>query len=364
MDRSDCLVLLTVAPEHFSVMSDAEPNDPLKPALPYVAGAHFNIKQHVPPEPHARIPGAEIVHKHIRNPLKQYGTPSRCCLARPPQSTEPHQSHTTFRLIIADQLVTRVGRGAQLVTCQIGTDKAIRVAKIYDPLYYDWTDGHDCVQRADDDYAREATAYEFLFEKGQNGVFTPLYLGAWTFETPLLDGSLRQVRMILIDHIPFPSMLSLLEDGKAKDLSASFRMKILARLMESYTWLAFYGVFHNDLEPRNILVDPDITRDQPRAVLVDLGVAKLKGIHWFPHRGADHKERPSSPGSGFARSWKSFHDWVPEEFRPARRRIAWIEQQWGNSDVFEPPDETELKWRKQAIEREDAQRANLRKQIE
>lgn len=337
-----------------STMSDAEPKDLLKPALPYVAGAHFNIKQHVPPEPYVRVPGADIVRRRMSNCLQQYGTPSRCCLARPPQSTDPHPIQTTFRLTIVDQLVTRDGRGAQLVTCQIETHKAIRVAKIYDPLYYDWFDGDDCIVDAGDDYAREATAYDILTEEGQNGVFTPLYLGAWTFNTPLLDGSLRQVRMILMDYIPIPSMLSLIHSGKVTKIPEDTRMQALARAMESYSWLLYHGVSHGDFEPRNVLVDPDATEGQPRVVLLDLGRAKMRGIDWFPSQSEETQRRPWCPSFVFARSWGSFQDWVPEEIRPSRNRIAWFEQQWGGSDIYEPPDEIELESRERGIENEDA----------
>lgn len=340
-------------------MSDAYLNDPLKPVLPYVGGAHFNIKQHVPPEPYARRPGAEIVNRRMSNCLQQYGTPSRCCLARPPQSTEPHPDQTTIRLNIVDQLVTRDGRGAQLVTCQIGTHKAVRVAKIYDPLYYDWSDGDDCIIDAGDDYAREATAYDILTEQGQNGVFTPLYLGAWTFNTPLLDGSPRQVRMILMDYIPIPSMLSLIHSGKVNMMSEGLRMQILAKAMESYSWLLHHGVTHGDFEPRNVLVDPDVTNPQPRTVLIDLGRAKMRGIDWFLSSSDDAQERPWCPSFVFARSWSSFQDWVPEEMRPSRKRIAWFEQQWGGSDIYEPPDEIELESREQGIEDEEAELTNV-----
>lgn len=340
--------------------SGHELTDSLKPALPYVAGAQFDIRQHVPPRPAGPRYLDQSRHEKLarREPrpdyLQLYGTPSRCCLARPPPSTEPLPNQQSYRLVVVEQLATRDGRGSQIVTCQVGVNKAVLVAKIYDPLYYDWLDGYDGVEMAGEDYSREATAYDILTEEGHNGEFAPRYFGAWTFDTPLLDGSLRPVRMILMDYVPFPSMLTLIVSGKFKEIPEDTRMQVLAKTMESQSWLMFYGVGQGDLSPRNVLVDPDETRrEQPRPVLIDFGRAKLRGIDWFSSRHDGPQERPKFPATSFGRSWGDFHEWVPKRMRSSKRRTEWFEQQWGCSTVFEPPDPRKLKLWQEQVDCED-----------
>lgn len=336
-----------------------ELQDPLKPVLPYTAGARLDIQPHVPPEPAVRantgIPAC--VENSPHSLQQQYGAPSRICLARSPPITQPHPDPTSLPLTVIDQLVARDGRGPQLVKCRVGRYKGVLVAKIYDPLYYNWRDAFDGVADASRDYSREVTAYGVLAGEGRNGELTPRYFGAWTFDTPLLDGSLRQVRMILVDYIPLPNVLSLILSGRVQEISPDARMQILATVLEHCSRLLFYGVCQNDLAPRNILVDPEWEGDQPRLFIIDFGRARLRDINYFSSSLIVDKERPDFPGTGFAWSWRDFYEWVPEKLRSSKRRIEWFQQQWGNSETFEPPDARELSWWNQAIDSEDREQS-------
>lgn len=62
----------------------------------------------------------------------------------------------------------------------------------------------DVVSRADEDYSREAAAYEYLEETGHTGSFAPTYHGLWTFDLPTISRNktqTRPVRLILIGYL-------------------------------------------------------------------------------------------------------------------------------------------------------------------
>ncbi|KAK3935382.1 hypothetical protein QBC46DRAFT_397646 [Diplogelasinospora grovesii] len=229
--------------------------DNLKPALPYTAGALLKVQQHIPPPPYGssgyRRP---FPRTHMRD-YQRYGTPSLCCLANPPTETPPHPYPKMWTLIIDDQIACSDGRGAQVVTCHFEGREAIQlVAKIFDPLYYNWNGDFDITYVADEEYACEAAAFQRLRDikdadrMGYPGVqealegSIPTYHQSWTWETRLLDGQCRDVRLILMSYIPYPSMKSIIESGKARTIPAETRMRLLARALEIYCWLRYFGV--------------------------------------------------------------------------------------------------------------------------
>lgn len=53
------------------------------------------------------------------------------------------------------------------------------VAKIFNPLYYDFRGGFDVPFFADQHYSCEAAAYQKLCEAKVDGAFSPKYHGTW-----------------------------------------------------------------------------------------------------------------------------------------------------------------------------------------
>lgn len=327
---------------HFA--SDA---DNLKPPLPYVAGCRLDIKRHTPPEP---IGGGYKRPQRRRHPeykeLQEYKTASSLCLACPPLETPPHPDGTVHHMAITGQIACGDSRGPQLVTCRLDSDSKtkLRVAKIFDPLYYDY-EHRDCdvTYLADRHYAAESASYQKLRDAGVEGKFTPRYNGSWTFETPLLDGRRRAVRMVLMDQVSCPSMLSLIENGVAAGIPPDRRMRALAQALEAHRWLEFYGVQHADFMPRNIMVNigRDTRQSPVQVTIIDFGDAYVRDLpnsKWVtvPEY---RKARPASPMNLFRfYRWNAFKSWVPEQLHSRRALVEWLRGQWGGSTVFEPPE--------------------------
>lgn len=93
-------------------------------------------------------------------------------------ATAPPTRGEIHTLEIVGGIARADGRGAQLVTCYKDGDRhTLLVAKIYVPLYYafcgDMSGPTDVTFWADNDYAREAAAYERL-QPAPHG-FVPLF---------------------------------------------------------------------------------------------------------------------------------------------------------------------------------------------
>lgn len=102
--------------------------------------------------------------------------------------------------------------------------------------------------------------------------------------------------MILMEYIPFRSMVSLVRDGNADAIPQDRRMQMLAQAMEKKSWLRFYGAVHGDFAPRNVLVDTDSTSRQLKVVLIDFGRAIVRDVpngYWFSS--SIPNQRPDSP---------------------------------------------------------------------
>lgn len=321
--------------------------DDLKPPLPYTSGTVLQIKQHIPPPPFG--PGYETPFR--RSPLRdfreRYSTPSRLCLANPPPETPPHPYQNIYSLKIVDQIACSDKRGAQVVSCYfVGHQADLLVAKIFDPLYYDWWD-YEPTYLADYHYSREAAAFLRLRyvkdadKMGYPGVAEalegsiPAYRGCWTFETALLDNQRRDVRMILMNHFPLPSIQSIADRGEAKIIAAELRMQLFAKALELHCWLMYFGVDQRDFWPRNILVG----LEQRQVVLLDFShsaVRDLPNSRWVT-RDEDPPNRPKSPIELFGASLgSSMGDWIPDELQTRKAQKAWFKKMWGKSEVFAP----------------------------
>lgn len=319
--------------------SPEEP-DPLKPPLPYTAGAHFTIRRHSPPSPFGGY-GYTRPHRRRGVSIRTYPHASSLCLAFPPPPTPPHPDQSSRCLTIVDSIASYDSRGSQLISCYLdeegdSTQKhQLRVAKIYDPLYYDYC--HDVTYLADQHYSYEAAAYNKICEMKIDGAFTPYYYGTLTFKTSLLDGHMREVRMILIEHVPHPSMQSLIDRGLAASMPAHRRMQALTKAVEAYHWFEFWGVRQTDFMPRNVMVSEE--GEPVEVFIVDFSHARVRDLPnstwvWNPATAA---ERPALPLVAFVQNWGYFEEWVPAEMHSREARLAWRQSQWGGSTIFEPP---------------------------
>lgn len=204
--------------------------------------------------------------------------------------------------------------------------------KIFDPLYYKWR-GSDITYLADQQYSCEAAAFSRLRlvkdadKMGFPGVTKalegsiPTYHGCWTWETALLDGRRRDVRMILIGYVPFPSIQSIDDRGEAENIAAKLRMQLFARALKLHCWLVFFGVDQHDFWPRNITVSVD----QKRVVLLNFShsiVRDLPNSKWIsPDRYSE--SRPKSPIEVFRASFGlSMGDWIPDNLQAKEAQKA------------------------------------------
>jgi hypothetical protein len=234
-----------------------------------------------------------------------------------------------------------------VVTCYfVGHQADLLVAKIYDPLYYDWWN-YEPTFLADFHYSREAAAFLRLRhvkdadKMGYPGVTEalqgsiPVYRGCWTWETALLDNRRRHVRMVLMNHFPFPSIQSIADRGDAKKIAPELRMQLFARALELHSWLMYFGVDQRDFWPRNILVN----LEQRQVVLLDFSNAAVRDLpnsRWVS-RDEDPPSRPKSPIELFGASFGlCMGDWIPDDLQNKKAQKAWFKKMWAKSEVFAP----------------------------
>ncbi|KAK1236891.1 hypothetical protein MKX08_007839 [Trichoderma sp. CBMAI-0020] len=311
--------------------------DNLKPDLPYVAGAKLKIHEFRPHLPFGISFQDETSRTYHWNPMEKWETASEFCIQNPPLEGQPMANPRTRTIIIDSKLACGHGRGSQLVKCRFEDANTPLVAKIYDPLYYPWPSMLDPTHEADEHFTTEATVYMTLQDMHKNNSFgyprvrdhlkgsIPQYYGSYTWETQLLDRRRRDVRLILMEYIPFPSIWAILKKKRAESIPAKTRMQLLERVFEV-----------NDFAARNIIVDPD----QGRVVLVDFGIAKIRDLYnseWFTYPGKPLPALPESPIENWGCEWgDEIESWVPKEYRTVRARYDWFMNVWGNSREFRP----------------------------
>lgn len=235
-----------------------------KPPNPYTVGETFKIYRHTPPPPFGENYPREFCPEADIGPYQV--TQLQWCRLKPPQPGKTSKRHPRY-MTITGMLRSGDNCGAQLV---IVTGN--RVAKIYDPLYYESihppNGRFDVVQLADADYSREAAAYEKMSQFEPCRRIVPSYHGSWTFDVYQLrnDGLIviRPIRMILLGHVSDGVRLSKL---RVEDFSQSQRSAISIRAIDAVATLLHHGVSHHDIHPSNILYRPD----SHSIVLIDFG---------------------------------------------------------------------------------------------
>jgi serine/threonine protein kinase len=219
----------------------------------------------------------------------EYTSQEEYCLSRHPIAGTSCND-TALHITITAHLRTGTERGAQIVV--VNNDK---VAKIYDPLYCRWTSEwgyngqkEDVVRAADQDYYREAVAYEELRGTDAEGNVTASYFGSWTMEVDGEHGQ-RRVALILIEYIQGRCML----DMDPTLLSEKQRKDAIARVLEADALLHYHGVDQADLHLRNILFafqDPKIllaevefSLEKVRVVIIDFNVSEVYRLEGRKH---------------------------------------------------------------------------------
>lgn len=285
-------------------------------------------------------------------------------LAYPPLETTSAAKPEVADLTITKPLAIGGARGAQVVVCSIAKkaasgkeDAFTAVAKIFDPLYYPFSDDLvgqpvDDASRADGDYSREAAAYEHLRKKGLTGSFAPEYYGSWTFTLSIRDHTggvqQRQIRLILIEHLNGYSMRSLFtrnSSGPDAEVDAfhygeDFRLDVLATLLDGEVRQVHSGLSQGDLAPRNIVIVPHSGNElnpqqgpRPRVVLVDYALALV----WAQTKYSKVMGESASavlPQNPMERYWTAsfihLAGWVPEAWHSnLRLRQEWLVSRFG-----------------------------------
>lgn len=340
--------------------------DPYKPPLPYRPGFRLAIRRHVPIPPFGRY----YTYKYELPPLSEYERIERYymplsqrVLMYRPASSPPHPDSTVSGLEIIDQIACRDGRGAQLVRCRLDSDpERILVAKIFDAFYYHGGRGtpNNTVPMTDNDYSREAAAYEVLHDANVDGRIVPRYYGSWTFDLPVPEKlqllgypdtkepfePTRPVRMVLYEWIDGISMIELVKDeSKVKSIPPEVRLEILAKGMEIVCTVEHLGVKHNDWAPRNVILSPGpaagfpasesgwTISSLPAVYLIDFNIADLTRSEHYQRDRFRPKSLPVSPRHRFFHSYMSeFYSWVPTEYRNYKAINGWLDLRWDKED--------------------------------
>ncbi|KAH6855563.1 hypothetical protein B0I37DRAFT_350723 [Chaetomium sp. MPI-CAGE-AT-0009] len=342
-------------------------DDREKPPCPYAVGIRFGVTVHNPPPPFG---GGSYRHNPEPRPWEQYHkivnfTQTRYCVkdlqpdepsgpATPPTASVNSPAPTTLvsaprRSLVIDSLIRSGDQvGAQVVTCHWEDDghKTKYVAKIYDPLYYNFEEPDhpgiptDVVWNAARDYSIEAAAYQQLqaYEKSWAAT-TPLdesksirgcypaFFGSFSTTLKLAcDGKLytRIVPLIITEYFP-SSMDSQIviktrnnPNGWRKlrvvELPGTERSRIhtFARAASSFMRLTMAGVGQGDFAPRNIFLVGRPDSAQWRVVIGDFNIAKI-----FPLMTPKRNPPATMDPISFCEdaSWEDrFRDWLPQWF--------------------------------------------------
>jgi hypothetical protein len=299
--------------------------DPDKPPIPYVLGAQFTVRRHVPPPPFGRP--YPTPHPEPPENLQKL-TQLEHCLANPPRKGS--MCDEVFTFVITKELVVKDGRGAQLV---IANDTL--VAKIYDPLYYPPIDDYtglrtNVVHDADFHYSREAAAYDELSTIFRGEVI-PEYHGSWTCDVLTKTSSgptvTRPVRLILVELINGICMQHLNPNQLIQDQ----RSNIMVKAIEARLEISFHGVRQRDFAPRNVIVQGDLMGDDFRVVIIDFNLSVVQRLAGEPRM----KDLYSKPISPIKWHWGYMNDfvatgWVPSDYQ------NWLITHFSGLDKFTP----------------------------
>ena len=254
--------------------------------------------------------------------------------------------------------------GPHLVPCYLDSDESCHyVAKIYDGVDYPLSGpgprGYDCMCQADQDYSREAAAYQNM-PLDLQGSTVPRYFGSWTFSVETgVRGLRRCVRLILLEHLDGECMLDMISRAKGlpqiplpAELFELFdtlpinyrllppepeRLDVLASIIEAEITLFHAGIAHRNIAPQNVL----ISRSMNRVIFIDFNRSRVYKCYESGRRFLKSWGPNPVPISPIERYWKSprftdeFGGWVPQSWLTHNDRVwNWLCTHWGPSTKF------------------------------
>lgn len=362
----------------WNTQSWSPPEDPDKPSFPYIPGLTLELDRHIPRPPQF----VENLRKTLqplpflpRDYLRSVPQ-SKVVIDNPPLETDPPTLPETARLVVTAPIVAGALRGAQVLSCTIhpqadSGDTQLKpfqaVAKIYDPLYYNFEielggEPQDVVHWANHHYSNESAAYEQLLKAGHTGLSAPLYYGSWTFRLPIISNGkscTRSVRLILIEQLNGKTF----RDTRIRNnpniqmgldsfhYPEEYRLEILAQAMDGFVRQLRSGVNQFDFAGRNVVLVSDSNSSAtsggltlPRVVLIDYNNATVDV--------ASPKQCPLSlpenPVSTFWKAclWEEFGGWVPHEWEDGKAQRRWLLRRFNGDDrrqlyqpISEPSDQ-------------------------
>lgn len=346
-----------------------------KPSLPYALGTDLNVTVHTPPAPFGY--GYTTSYPEVREDWENLTQLELCISHTPENSRSPIREKRV--LTITAIIRTGYNRGVQLVI--VNDDM---VAKIYDPLYYQFFDDYDnknnVLHDAHGDYSREVAAYLELQNSPAVLEVIPTYHGSYTIEveTPIesfgrMGSALRRVPLILIERLRGKTMADIHPDTLSLDIKSA----ILKKAVHAESILAHADIVHHDFCPRNIiLVNPDRVEpnvDRPVEIglntivkIIDFNVSEVrthpdhKHQKYLKSQGKVHISHPKLPSPIVEHKslYYEFHHWMPSGADGEVEK--WLWQQFHSDSRYRPvvwdPLNPEV-WAEYADEIEDSRRS-------
>ncbi|KAJ8098149.1 hypothetical protein POJ06DRAFT_145796 [Lipomyces tetrasporus] len=174
-----------------------------------------------------------------------------------------------------------------------------------------------------------AAAYKAL--SVLQGSTIPIYYGSYSLELPA-EGTVRSVRLILMEFVPGTSMQQL----NPSDFSQLERQVIMNAVIDAESLVYTHNVRHSDIHPRNILVlSTATTTYDRRVVVVDFGKADVGRSPCPIDPEEEARYLPGVPISPLLRwnvAWwhhvqTYFRKWIDWDWQP------WLEDNYGSIDT-------------------------------
>lgn len=326
----------------------SQPSEPLRPENPYTKGRSLKLYRHKACAPFGQDYTFydDLRDRVLEEELRQK-TLVELCLENPPMEGQTVYEDSQ-NLEIVEELRVKSDGGAQLVVCHLDDDDQDYIAKIYDPMYYGfsnttWADlPRDVTFQSDMDYCREVAAYEEM-DEWVGGTYIPKFFGSWTFQISLdlpTGRRTRDVRMILIERISGKSML----ESKPDTIAEPERLETLARMSELISKISFIGVHHHDISQRNIMIcEGENVEKVGRIVLIDFNMSTVERLNNFEEEYGPRGPGPDKPPSPLDWWWSGgwyggFWEWLPRRWEQRLRPLQeWMYNRWNDSDYFAPP---------------------------
>ncbi|KAI3550096.1 hypothetical protein CABS01_10545 [Colletotrichum abscissum] len=355
------------------------------PIAQYQATTQLTLFPHSPPDPYGhniyKFPEG-LREKSILSEREAGMSKTARCFDDENQpyllNTDQHDNpDNSLRIEVVRVLSGGHGRGNQVVLVKIlhmpscdpkfplPDKEELAVAKIFDPLFYSTSFPEDLpfwkdTSRADMRLSREAGAYKELHEKDLTGYphLAPQYYGCWTTcltsYSPDCEGKTRHVGLVLLEYIEGSSIQAICRhddddvlvpptqrtylvpngpDSIHFDLEK--RLDILAQLIEGTIKQIYKGVWHDYVEPENVLIsmrNKSTLLETQRVCLISYDIcmidSKLRDPvdRWsrFPHPPHPTKcfdlDRFHSFGGWWPLDWENgkgdehFENWLLERF--------------------------------------------------